>query len=424
LSGQQDAGVGRRWFALDQGLSSATNFASAALVAGLLSNLDFGGWAIAYATFVVILSTIRTWAGDAALIVAPAAEPMVVRSLVGGAATVAVASGAAAGALLAAGAFAVGGATRLALLALAVCLPALMLQDCLRLCLLAVNRPRLACANDGLWLAGSVAALMILRLTDRDSVMLAMLAWAGPAGPCALLALRQAHARVSIAAARHWVRSIRAIVPSLLGAHTCYLIASMTMVSVVVGLVGNARSAGSIRAAQTLYGPVTVALAARALYTQPVVVRRLAAGQAVLGQARHVSLSGAALTVLCAVVLWGTPTSIGKRVFGHSWDGAHSLVPAMGLVIFVSALMSGAAVALRASRNVTTLLRVNLIAALVLVPTTWWWADRGSPRGALASYAILSGGSAVALWMSASRALRRTQPASFTLVGSGPDLAS
>jgi hypothetical protein len=384
--------------AIDQGLSSATSFGGSALAAGLLSALDFGGWAIAYTAFVVVLAAARTVTGDVQLILLPAATKASAGELAGGAAITAALAGAVAGVGLAGGAMLVGGATRDALLTLAPLLPALLVQDSVRLTLIAVDRADIACLSDGTWLLLSVVALLVLRRTDTSSAALAMLAWAGSAVPAALVGVHFAGLTARRGALGEWVRAARSLAAGLFGGHALYLLASLSMVTVVVGLVKGAESAGAVRAAQTVLGPIGVGLTAGSLYAQPEMVRRLGESLPVTRLCNTLSVVAIVIALAWTAVMRAMPTSIAVRVFGSSWAGARDVLLGMAVPLVATAAALGPVAVFRARQRVLSTVWIAALTALLSVPTTVLACLYLSTAWVLVAYGLVTCMSTLLLW--------------------------
>jgi hypothetical protein len=392
----------RLWVGLDQIASSATSFACSALAAGLLSAQDFGAWAVAFTIGVLILTATRTWCGDALMIVAPANSTKSAAHSKGSI-SLAFCLGMLGALVLATAAATVRGSAQAALLALAIGLPAVLMQDACRYTLLAQRRGRSAFANDALWLTLSCTSLMALRRADTDSVFLSMLAWSSFAIPSVVLGMKQTGARLSLRAARGWVRSVRYLSSRLFAEYVIFMASSLLALTVVIGVVGDIELAGSLRGAQVLMGPITILLAASTTYLQPLMVVDHSHGQSIIGRGRTQSLLVVFITVLWVATLLLVPDSAGTRVFGFTWFGARSELLAVGTVFCFVGASVGAINVLRCTGRVSKSLRAHaILAGIVIIGAIVGAAIDGSD-GAVVGFALSSVAGPLLLWQAALR---------------------
>lgn len=365
------AGGGVRARALsftDQALSSATNFGGSALAAGLLTASDFGAFSVAVAVTMIVLGISRAWAGNVLMIVAPTQSEADFRASEVGAAIASLVIGVAGSVLVAAASLAVAPPTRSALLTLACCLPFIVVQDSFRYAALSHNESGRACISDAAWMIGLITFLMILRVSNTDSLVLAVLA----ANATAALGLVAAHRRVirrvwfpRLAVA--WFRQWAHLSARLTGEFLVATASSVVPLVLVTALNADLQQAGALRGAQSLLGPVTVVFAASTIYFQPTMVRVYRSGGSVVGAAVEQSAATTVVAVGWTATVLVVPDSIGVRVFGASWDGTRDIVGIIGVSFIALALSSGPLTALRSRGQLNAGLISQLIVAIAVI---------------------------------------------------------
>ena len=159
-------GTGSRaaWNLADQALSSLSNAGLSILVAKVSTATDFGRFSVAFAVFSFTLGLSRTVANTPFVIRSTSQEPATARIEGARAAGLAGAFGLATLLLTAPVVLVWGGQYRSVVLAMAVLLPGLFVQDVWRSTLLARGRPAAATVNDLVWVA-----LQVVALADRQS---------------------------------------------------------------------------------------------------------------------------------------------------------------------------------------------------------------------------------------------------------------
>ena len=197
------------WTFADQALSSLTNAALALVVANVVSRDEFGAFSLALVTFSFVIGLGRSAIGDPFVVRFTNAEVRTRDRATGQAAGAAVVFGVVTGGLCALAALLVGGQARMALLALAVSLPGLVLQETWRHTSFAAGRPRAATVNDLLWAVAQFILLGLLIARGEKSVFLITLAWGASALMAGLFGIAQT--RVWPAPAPPWPGSTRPV---------------------------------------------------------------------------------------------------------------------------------------------------------------------------------------------------------------------
>src|SRR4029079_10777536 len=99
---------------------------------------------------------------------------------------------------------AVSGSVAASLLALAVVIPALLLQDTCRMAMFTIGKPAWAAVIDAAWIVAQRALISVLLFSCHDQVWPLILAWGAAAGLSAVLGMMLLRVRPSIREAIVW----------------------------------------------------------------------------------------------------------------------------------------------------------------------------------------------------------------------------
>jgi O-antigen/teichoic acid export membrane protein len=386
------------WTLADQALSSLTNFGLAILVARSVSAEAFGAFSIALLTFSFVIGINRATVSDPLMIRFSAAPPEALSHAVRQAAGAALVLGLVGGGLCALIGLLFTGDTRTALVALALALPGLLVQDTWRYGFFAAGRPRAATINDAVWTVVQFGAIGLLMLTGTGSVLLFTLAWGGAALAAGFVGCAQLRTLPDPSQAKRYYDeskhlSIRMGIDYVLNMGAVNL--ATYMVGAIVGLAG----IGGLRAAQTLLGPLQLLFSGLSSFVLPVFSKQVASGGAVrrLAVLTAAVASGVAATwVLILVVL---PRSLGESLLGDSWDGARHVMLACGVVSIAVAAAMGASLGLKALSRPDYLLRVTLVQAPLIVGLGAYGAVTDGATGAAIGFAIAQVVGAALSWI-------------------------
>ncbi|MGZ8594596.1 MAG: hypothetical protein ACXWYJ_02915 [Actinomycetota bacterium] len=404
-------GASRRaiWGLGDQAFSSLTNFALSAVVARSVSPHEFGRFALVFAAYVLALGVVRSLGTLAVLVRFSAVTQERWREAAATATGAAVVLGGATAAVCVVLALIVPG-LRYALLALAVSLPGLLLQESWRHVFLARGRPSLAFVNDVIWATALVPALWIPIAAGASTVEPFILAWGAAAGVAALAGLAQARLVPAPSRGSGWIRTHWDLGGRQLGEFVANT-GSNQLVMFIAGAVAGLATAGALRAGQVMLGPLTAMLQGVWFVTLPELVRVL----------RHrperfhrvavllsVALGACSSIYLLLILAFGS--RLGPILLGPSWPNARVVVVPLAVANICWGLWIGATTGLRAMQEAARSLRVRLLnaaltvaggslgvvlggtggaawglaAAYVLTVGAWWWqfeTARASPRG-------------------------------------------
>ena len=378
---------GRRafWTFSDQALSSLTNAALAIVVARSVGEHAFGAFALALLTFSFVIGFGRATIADPYLIRFSDADDDARHEANKHATGAAIVLGLAVAAVCVLAALLIPEQeSRGGLLALAISLPGLLCQDTWRYTFFASDRPAVATLNDAVWAVLQFAVLGVLLVRDVDSVFWITLVWGLSATAAAVLGAFQARAVPSPAGALSWFRLTRDLNVRM-GIDFALNMGAVNLATyVVAGIVGLVAT-GSLRAAQTLLGPLFLFRGGLDTFAVPTMSRMAGAGRRVTSVAAVTSGIAAVVAAVWVAILFFLPTSVGKEILGASWVGAHSVMFGSGMVTIAVSFALGASLGLKALRRADLLLKVTLIQApLILVlgcAGAWLWGAPGAANG-------------------------------------------
>jgi O-antigen/teichoic acid export membrane protein len=356
---------GAGWVLIDQGLYSASNLAITILVARVADVRSFGAFALVYATVVVVLGTSDGLICEPFAVLHSASPTEEAHRALRRAAGAAVAMGAATGIGFALVAILVPGSARPILLAYAVVLPALLLQSLWRFGSFTLARPRTAVANDVVWVAVQVVALVAVIATDHDTPANLVLAWGAGAVAAALVGVGQLATIPDLRRAHAWLRDTASFGLRYAAEFLGTFGSSQAALSVTAAIAG-LPAVAQLRGAQVVYGPITTLANGVRVAGTPVAVRQLERGREHLR--RVAGLIGGGLTL--SVVVWtglvlALPESWGEAIAGDTWALAREVVPAVAVNNAAVGLAAGLVVSLRALADPRRSLRGRLATGLL-----------------------------------------------------------
>jgi O-antigen/teichoic acid export membrane protein len=292
------------------------------------------------------------------------------------------------------------------LIAFAVTMPGLLLQDAWRWAFFVVGEGQKALVNDLIWLLAMLAIFGGLYLTDTASAPSLTFAWGLGAMIAAIAGRFQAGVSPRRQLIREWVRRNWDLSPKYVGE---MLAVSGTIQVYMLGITaaaGLAATAG-IRGAQVLLGPVNVLNQGIRMISVPEAARALRHSY------RRLWLVGLAISfgVGAGALAWGAiflllPPFVGRQLLGPGvWNQAHEVLVPVILLQALGASNAGAFAILRALTAATRGLRVRLISSVILiicgVGGAFLWGAKGAAWGlATASFTTL-----LLWWIQAHRAI-------------------
>lgn len=377
------------WNLVDQALSAATNFALAIIVARSVDATEFGAFSIAFMVYGISIAATKSFVGQPLQMHYSSAEPARQRLEIGRALGFVVPLSLLFALATAGIGLGVSGSVGSSMLALAVVLPALLVQDSSRMAMFAIGKPAWAAAIDAVWAVAQFGLIGMLLVLGHHQIWLLILAWGVAAGISAVLGLVLLKARPALRRAVSWFQTERQLVRYLFPEYLLGLGAAQFGL-VLVGVVATADAVGSLRAAQVLLGPLGIVATAAFQFAVP----EMASRPDMTGRQRAkiaFGISGALglVTIVYVSVLLLMPDSFGAALFGDSWVGAAAVLLPMGLASLASCQANGPAGALYAMGRAQWTFRINLVKGpvtmVILILGAALWA---APGAAWAFFAI------------------------------------
>jgi O-antigen/teichoic acid export membrane protein len=350
------------WNLVDQALSALSNTVLTVMVARSVSAEDFGAFAIAFVVFGIFIAVTKSVVG----------KPLQMRFSGSDSAEQRAAIGRALGAALLIGLLAAGGTAAVspltdqgvqrALVALAVALPALVVQDSCRMALFALARPRGAALIDAVWTAVMIVLLMLLVALGRDDVQWLTIAWGIGAAVSATVGLALIHVRPSLRKATSWLREQWDLSRYMFPEYFLGLGATQLAI-LLVGVIASSDAVGALRAAAVQFAMPEIAR------------RREIDGRTLSLWALALSGAMGSVTVAYVVTLLLIPDQWGTALFGATWAGAAAVLPAIAISSLCSALATGPACVLYGISQARSTFRINLAKGPIIMTTvilgTW-----------------------------------------------------
>jgi hypothetical protein len=379
------------WGMADQAMSSLTNFGVSVYVARTLGTVEFGAFALAFATYLIVLAASRGLATDALAVRYSGVEPERWRRAVASASGTATTVGLIAGAGCAIAGLWLGESTGAALLGLGLTLPGLLLQDSWRFAFFSAGKGRLAFVNDLTWAVALVPAMAVMVESGHGSVGWFMLAWGGSACFAAVIGAFQTRLVPRPTESVQWLRQHRDLAIRYLGESLSLSSASQIRLYGLAAIAGLA-AAGSLRAAELLLGPLNTAIMGIAMMAVPeaaVLLRRSL--RRLQPFCLLLSCLGAGGALAWGMVLLLLPDSVGEQILHSAWYAASALLVPVTLAVAGFGFSVGAWAGVRALGAASRSLRAQVIGSVVYL------------TGAFVGTAI--GGAAGAAWGSAAGTL-------------------
>ena len=265
--------------------------------------------ALAFVTYTIALITSRAIASDPFIVRHSATSDADWKAATRGSAGIALVIGLGSAAIVALGGIVAGGAVGAAFLALAIVLPGLLVQDMWRFAFIAHGRAYLAFLVDLIWLLLLLPGLLALDAMGSDTIVWPIVVWGGAATIAAVGSQIIAGTMPSFRAAREWWRSQRDIGVRYAAEALISMGATQATVFALVTFAGLA-TAGSLRGAQILLGPIQVVLMGIGITAVPEGIRLMnRSGREGLAQARqsHLAADGSSRARM------GTPRQLPAR---------------------------------------------------------------------------------------------------------------
>ena len=252
-------------------------------------------------------------------------------------------------------------------LAVAVVLPALLVQDLLRFAAVRLRRARRAAALDGIWVLALLLSWPVLTTTGSAAVL--VLLWGAGAAGAALYGIRATPPASPREAWRWWQTDARRVGGLLVVDSVVYNVAGQATVFGLVGLLG-VGALGQLRAAQLLLGPASTLLVAFNSFVLPRLTSRTCGVQRRLAVQLSALSAGAAAFAVALSVL-AAPV-VEQLFFGDVVNVSPGFLLLVAVIPVITGASAGFVLHLKALRDLRTwtAVRVPLVALgvpLVLV---------------------------------------------------------
>jgi len=395
------------WGLADQVVSSLTNFAVSIYVVHALGAVQFGAFSLAYVTYGFVLTASRGIATDPLLVRFSGTDLPTWRRAVVGSTGTATMMGLITGACVLAAAAVLHGAARPAFLALGLTLPGLLLQDSWRYSFFALGRGSQAFLNDTIWALTLLPALAVLHIIGHAGVFWIVLAWGITGNIAAAVGPWQARVIPTPSHAWRWVSEHRDLGPRYFAQGTAQN-AGTQLRAYTIGLVLGLAALGSVQAAATLFGPMTILFLGMTLVTLPEaarVLRRSPRHLPLFCMVVTAGLSGAALA-WGIILLIMVPRGFGQWLLGPIWRSTYPLVLPQMLFVIGQGIGSGYFAGLAALGAANRSLRQSLLGASLFVIGSLVGAIEGGAAGTLWGAAVSQWITAVYGWVQLREAMR------------------
>jgi len=395
------------WNLVDQVISSATNALLAFLIARSVSDSDFGGFSVAFTIFSVFIGLSR----------AVAASPLGIRFTRSDTAEFRRAAAAGVGAALAFGVLggvaclvvggALGGPVGMALLALGVVLPGLLVQDAWRIVFFAEARPKAAVVNDGVWAILQIGAVFALVARGVDTVGPLTLAWGLSACAAAALGVRQSRVLPRPSQALTWVRTHRDLTGYLLLEYVT-LQGAQQLAMLSIATIGSLSVIGALRGAQVLLGPTTILAVGMYSFALPEFSRRrdTLTSREWMGGAVALSVFVTGLGALWGAIFLFLPDAFGKELLGETWPATKAVLVASIVQQAGAAIAIGPATMLYAMDRAKVTLTIHAVLAPMLLAGGVVGVVVGGADGAAWGFAVAFWSVVPAWWIKVRREVK------------------
>jgi O-antigen/teichoic acid export membrane protein len=408
------------WGLVDQGLSSATTFLLTVAGARAVGPRGLGVVVVGWTAYLAVLGLQRALVTRTFVAVSATASGPEQRASAERAFTLALLLGASAGAAFALIGTSLSGSVAEGLLYFAPWVVFALLQDFFRSVLFRDGRAAAAATNDGVWFTVTALAFVPAILVGSKAGVAA--AWGVGAFAGTTFGFVQTRLRPdAVTSAFAWWRREAWELSRWLGSETVlyWIVATATTIA-LTNVLGPA-AIGGLRAAQSLFAPLSLLGPAIALPGLPAIARATARSTAAgLRLAALLSTAAATLTALyiaAAVVAGGWVMPL---IFGSAFDPYHRLALPIGIWQLFGATASGFSLLLTARKRGAALLAVRVVESFAIFALAVSAAARYGLRGAAWGYAAGAAAALAAVGISTYRAAGRESRGKHAAAGPVP----
>ena len=404
-------------------MSSLSNFAVSIYVVHELGATQFGAFSLAYVTYAFALTASRGLATDPLMVRFSGTDLPTWRRAAAGCTGTAVLVGLASSACVLGAAVALHGTSRGAFTALGLTLPGLLLQDSWRYSFFALGRGSQAFLNDAIWVLALLPAIMFLRMSGLKSVFWYMLAWGMAGAVAAGAGLFQARVLPRVTGAGGWLSRHRDLGPRYFAEGTTWSIATQLR-TYAIGLILGLTAVGTVQAAATLMGPMTILTMGMSLVAIPEAARIIRDSPRRLPRFCVLISGGLAAMALVwgAVLLVALPRGLGATLVGPAWRPTYPLVLPQTLFVVGTGAGMGAGVGLHGLGAARRSLRAMIYTSVIYLAFALAGALAGGRLWTVIGIAAAAWVGTLIVWWELRAALREAGhvPAGDRFVWSGP----
>lgn len=356
--------VARRagWNLADQMVSSLTNAVLSFMVANAVDAESFGGFAVAFTVFALVIGAARALATSPLTIRFSDSEPAEQHRVAAAATGMSLALGFVVGIGCVAAGLVVGGPAREALVAMGIILPAVVVQDSYRFVFFSRQTPVKAAANDSFWAVLQLGAVGAMLYLGVSSVAPLVFAWGLSGAAAVLLAVRQSASFPSPRRTVAWFREQSDLTRYLLATWATQHGAAQGAM-LVIAAIGTVVANGALRGAQILLGPTSIISSAALTFAIPEFSRRrgrLTRRQWLL------SAAGVSGVVSFLGLCWGSvfllmPDAVGEYLLNATWPATRDLLLPAVIAQVLSCAMIGPVVMLYAIDRAQATLTMEIV---------------------------------------------------------------
>lgn len=399
------------WGVADQAVSSLSNFVVNIYVARLLGAEQYGTFGVVFVTYAFALNASRGLASDPLMIRFSHTDQSTWRRAAARCTGTSLCVGLALGVVVLVAAAVLGGRLGLALLALAITLPGLLLQDGWRFAFFSCDRGAQAFLNDLTWLAIVIPLLIGLQVTHTSSDFSCVLAWGGAATAASALGVLQARVRPRLQDARRWLSQHRDLGFRYMVEGTSFS-ASTQLRTYGIGLFLGLAAVGYVQAANTLMAAVVVLVNGTGLVFLPQATRIWhGTSDHLVRFCARVSICYVALVVAWTLfLLIALPAGLGQLALGSLWKPTYPLVIPTALSVLGYGIAGGAGIGLKATGAARQSVRAALATNVMFVLFSLSGAVAGGAFGAVLGSAVAMWCGAIVYWLQFMEGRRQSTP--------------
>ncbi|MGY1716351.1 hypothetical protein ACI78R_17955 [Geodermatophilus sp. SYSU D01106] len=314
------------WNVADQGLSSLSNLALSLLVARAVDEESFGAFTVSFTVYSVAVLVSRSLASQPIMIRFAGVSDATFRDAAARSTGTGAVVGLALGAAVLVAGLVLGGGVGTALMAMALLLPGLLVQDAWRMAFFSQRRPEMATLIDAVWMVLQIVGVAVFLAIGAGSAVPYVIAWGVAAAAAAAVGVRRGRVAPRLSGAWGWLKEhwdlTRYLVTEALLLQGAYQGALL-----LVGALGTLTDIGSLRGAQVVLGPVSLLAASAMAFGVPEISRR--PGLSPRTRVLAATALGGALSL--GGLLWGLvmlllPDAWGVELLGDSWDGVQTVL--------------------------------------------------------------------------------------------------